>query len=264
MAEFEDFEEFVEELREICRMGFVETHRNADTGVGKTLEDLLGIKENNIPGPDAAGVELKAVRKNSGSLTTLFTKEPPRGKDNRPLWSQEMIRELGYIDDKGREALKVTIAPDEPNNRGFYLDYTDETITISHEDEGPCAIYPIDWLQEKFENKFPQVVMVFADSEMRDGREYFHYNQAYHLDGFDGDEFLNLMREGIITVDLRMHLKESGANRNRGTAWRIMDESRLDRAFAERTPLLTDVDVEEVEKGAESATKTQDTLLDFE
>ena len=245
----EDFDEFVRRLREIKAMGYVETHRNADTGIGKTLEDLLGIEENNIPGPDAAGVELKAARRSSDSLTTLFTKEPPRGKEHRPLWSQEMIRDLGYTDDDGRPALKVTIAPKEPNNQGFFLDYTESTVEIAHSDEGVCAIYPLDWLQEKFEDKFPQLVMVFADTEMRDGREYFHYNEAYHLDGFDGDEFLQLMREGEITVDLRMHLKPSGANRNHGTAWRIMDESLLDRAFAERTPLLelgedVDIDVE--------------------
>lgn len=238
MADFEDFDAFLTKLQEIEAMGWVETHRNADTGVGKTLEDLLGIEENNVPGPDAAGVELKAVRRNSGSLTTLFTKEPPRGSEYRPLWSQEMIRELGYTDDDGRPALKVTIEPDEPNSRGFYLNYTDTDIEITHEEAGICAIYPIDWLREKFEQKFPQLVMVFAKSEMRNGREYFHYDEAYHLDGFDAREFLNLMREGDITVDLRMHLKESGANRNHGTAWRIMDESKLDRAFEERTPLL--------------------------
>jgi hypothetical protein len=258
---FNTFEEFVEGLQEIKAMGWVETHRNADTGVGKTLEDLLGITENNVPGPDAAGVELKAVRRSSGSLTTLFTKEPPRGKEHRPLWSQEMIRELGYTDDDGRPALKVTIEPDIPNSQGFYLNYTDHDIEIKHEDAGTCAIYPIDWLQKKFEQKFPQLVMVFAQSEKRDGREYFHYDEAYHLDGFDGDEFLNLMREGDITVDLRMHIKESGANRNHGTAWRIMDESELDRAFEERTPLLDrgeDIDLD-IEKPP-----TQDKLDDFE
>ncbi len=237
-GEFEDFEAFVARLREISEMGYVETHRNADTGVGKTLEDLLGIEENNVPGPDAAGVELKSVRRDSGSLTTLFTKEPPRSAANRPFWAQKMVRELGYVDDKGRPALKVTIEPDQPNNRGFYLNYTDDRIEIAHVDAGACAVYPIDFLRETFESKFPQLVMVFADTEMREGKEYFHYNDAYHLDGFDGDAFLDLMREGVITVDLRMHLKESGANRNRGTAWRIMDESELGRAFAEKTPLL--------------------------
>jgi len=259
-GDFNSFEEFVNRLNEIKAMGWVETHRNADTGVGKTLEDLLGITENNVPGPDAAGVELKSVRRSSGSLTTLFTKEPPRGKENRPLWGQEMIRELGYVDDDGRPALKVTIEPDTPNSQGFYLNYTDHDIEIKHEDAGVCAIYPIEWLQEKFEQKFPQLVMVFAQSEKRDGREYFHYDEAYHLDGFDPQEFINLMREGDITVDLRMHIKESGANRNHGTAWRIMDESELDRAFEERTPLLDrdeDLDID-VEKPP-----TQDKLSDF-
>lgn len=249
MPPFDDFDGFVNRLREIKAAGWIQTHRNANTGVGKTLEDLLGIEENNIPGPDTVGVELKAVRRSSGSLTTLFTKEPPRGDEYRPLWSQEMIHELGYTDEKGREALKVTIHPDEPNNRGFYLQYTQDDIKIMHEDDGECAIYPIEWLQEKFEDKFPQLVMVFAQNEHRDGVEYFWYDEAYHLDGFASSEFLQLMREGVITVDLRMHLKESGANRNRGTAWRIMDESKLDRAFEERTSLLeqgeeVDIDVE--------------------
>jgi hypothetical protein len=257
MPPFSDFDGFVERLREIKSMGWVKTHRNANTGVGKTLEDLLGIEENNVPGPDAVGVELKAVRRSSESLTTLFTKEPPRGSEYRPLWSQEMIHELGYIDDKGREALKVTIYPDEPNNQGFYLDYSDDTIKIEHNEAGTCAIYPIDWLQEKFEDKFPQLVMVFADNEYRDDIEYFRYDEAYHLDGFDGEEFLQLMREGIITVDLRMHLKESGANRNRGTAWRIMDVSKLDRAFETRTPLLEQGD--EIDADATNPSEQQQT-----
>jgi len=32
-------------------MGFIKTHRTGYTGIGKTLEDLLGIIENNISGP---------------------------------------------------------------------------------------------------------------------------------------------------------------------------------------------------------------------
>ena len=46
-------------------MGFVESHREGDTGIGKTLEDLLGITENNIAGPDFATYELKSARKDS-------------------------------------------------------------------------------------------------------------------------------------------------------------------------------------------------------
>jgi hypothetical protein len=230
------FEEFVSKLRGIERRGYVETHRAGNTGVGKTLEDLLGIEENNVPGPDAAGVELKSTRKASNNLTTLFTKEPPRSE--RRLWNQDMVRRLGYTDSKGRQALKVTVAPDDPNSRGFYLDYDASSVDVAHEDFGVCATYPLEFLRETFEGKMPELVMVLARTKEVDGREHFLYDEAYHLDGFDGDRFLELMRDGVITLDLRMHLKDNGNIRNRGTAWRIMDDSRLDEAFADRTPLL--------------------------
>lgn len=65
------------ELQRIKKLGFVATHRTGDTGIGKTLEDLLNIKENNIPLHDISGVaELKAYRKNAKSMLTLFTLEP--------------------------------------------------------------------------------------------------------------------------------------------------------------------------------------------
>jgi len=241
----ETFEEFVERLREIKRQGYVETHRAGNTGIGKTLEDLLGIEENNVPGPDAVGVELKSTRRSSNNLTTLFTKEPPR--DKRRLWNQDLLRELGYVDGKGRQALKVTIEPDSPNNQGFFLDYDESSVSVSHEEYGVCATYPLGFLRETFERKLPELVMVFADVKAVDGREHFWYNEAYHLEGFDGDRFLELMRDGVITLDIRMHIKESGNIRNRGTAWRIMNENRLGEAFAERTPLLDETDVEDID-----------------
>ena len=44
--------DFVQEFSKICDMGWITTHRAGPTGIGKTLEDLLGIQENNIDGPD--------------------------------------------------------------------------------------------------------------------------------------------------------------------------------------------------------------------
>lgn len=258
----DSFEEFVSRLRSISERGFIETHRANDTGIGKTLEDELGIEENNVPGPDAVGVELKSARKESDSPTTLFTKEPP--KDARPFWGTKMVEELGYEDDKGRQALKVKLQPKVPNNQGFYLDYDETSVAVAHEEVGVCARYPLDFLQERFEEKFPAIVMVLADTKTIDGREHFWYNEAYLLDGFDSEAFLQLMRDGEIILDLRMHLKESGYNRNRGTAWRIMDESRLDEAFAERTPLLGDIDVDDIEYEYEASQRKLDEYDDDE
>lgn len=219
-------------------MGFVETHRAGNTGVGKTLEDLLDIRENNIPGPDIVDTEPKSLRRDSNSMMTLFTKEPPR--DEQRLWASDLVRELGYTDDKGRPALKVTMQADTPNSQGFYLRFAESTVAVVHSEFGVCGTYPLDTLRTKFEDKFPAMVLVFADTKMVNDREHFHSNQAYHLDGFDGDVFLQMMRESVIKLDFRMHNREDGSNRNRGTAWRILDERQLDRAFEKRTPLLDD------------------------
>ena len=52
-------------LIEISSMGFVPNARRGNHGgIGNTLEDLLGIKENNLPIPNAAEWELKAQHLN--------------------------------------------------------------------------------------------------------------------------------------------------------------------------------------------------------
>ena len=71
-------DEFIDKMKEIREKGYVRSHRHHDTGIGKTLEDLLGITENNVAGPDFSSYELKSARKGSVSMLTLFTKE----KDN--------------------------------------------------------------------------------------------------------------------------------------------------------------------------------------
>ena len=64
----------IEKLKEISAMGWIPNARKGNSGgIGNTLEDLLGIKENNLPIPNAAEWELKAQRLNSSSLTTLVS-----------------------------------------------------------------------------------------------------------------------------------------------------------------------------------------------
>jgi hypothetical protein len=229
--------EVVSKLRSIKNKGFVETHRKGNTGIGKTLEDLLGIEENNIAGPDIAETEIKSVRKNSDNRVTLFTKEPPRNK--RPLWGSEMIYQLGYEDQKGRQALNTTIQPNQVNVRGFSLGYGEGFVKVIHEDRGCCAKYPLDLLKETFVNKLGRVIIVFATVDESSGREKFYYDEAYLLRGFNKKSFVNLMRDGEVILDLRMRMNSSGNRiRNRGSAWRVLKESRLDEVYDERKSLL--------------------------
>ena len=70
-------ESLVSALKKIRNQGWIPDARSGNVGgIGNTLEDLLGIEENNLPIPNAAEWELKCQRKNTTSLTTLFHMEP--------------------------------------------------------------------------------------------------------------------------------------------------------------------------------------------
>ena len=45
-------DDFIREFEKVKALGWIKTHRSGPTGVGKTLEDLLGIPENNLDQPD--------------------------------------------------------------------------------------------------------------------------------------------------------------------------------------------------------------------
>jgi hypothetical protein len=67
----------MEELRRIRSRGWIKNARPGNAGsIGNTLEDLLGIEENNLPIPNAVEWELKCQKANTSSLTTLFHMEP--------------------------------------------------------------------------------------------------------------------------------------------------------------------------------------------
>lgn len=70
-------ESLIEKLKQIKTLGWIPNARIGNVGgVGNTLEDLLGIEENNLPVPNAAEWELKCQRMGTSSLTTLFHSEP--------------------------------------------------------------------------------------------------------------------------------------------------------------------------------------------
>ena len=67
----------IAELKKIATQGWIKNARHGNHGgIGNTLEDLLGITENNLPIPNASEWELKSQRLNTSSLTTLFHIEP--------------------------------------------------------------------------------------------------------------------------------------------------------------------------------------------
>lgn len=226
-------------LEDLKDAGFIPTMRPGSTGVGYTLEQRLGLSENNLPIPDIGGrVEVKATRASSSSLISLFT-------FNRSVWQVpqiQAIREFGYIDNKGRPALKSTVNASAQNTQGLMLTLTngpEMSVSVLHEPSGcVLATWSIYHLVGKFITKFERLLFVKAEVQRQgNGPEEFHYFDAQLVSEPGPQEFHEALRGGNAVIDIRMHLNEHGGVRNRGTALRIRERD-LPTLFSKRIKLI--------------------------
>ena len=228
-----DIDELREKLSSIRQMGYVVTRRKGNTGIGFTLETLLGLKENNLKAPDYGEIEVKSQRRGVSNRVTMFT-------FNRGVWKikqREVIETYGYLDTNGRPSLYCTVNS-KPNNQGFFLRVEDEGVRLYHLGGHEVAHWAGDRLMEAFEKKMPFLVMVYAETRINsDEKEEFWFNEAFLLDQPNAANFLDLIRKDIVVVDIRMHLKENQAVRNHGSGFRI-DEKFLNLCFGKREKLL--------------------------
>ena len=222
-----NLKELESKLLKIKNLGFVESLRKGSTGIGFTFETLFGVKENNIPIPDIGGrVEIKTIRKDSESLITLFT-------FNRGVWNirqKHLVKKYGYIDKKGRIALKNTLFYNKPIAQGLFLQINRRKNIINLVDaitKQTVATWDIYVIVGKFMTKMSRLLIVMADRKKEHGKEYFHYNEAYLLTDPSPRKFISAIKKSLIGIDIRMHLKESGAVRNRGTAFRIKEKDLI-------------------------------------
>jgi len=222
--------DIVSELRRISAMGYVRTMRAGDTGIGFTLETMLGLRETNKQGVadfsyKGVPTELKAQRKTAASMVTLFTGEA-RHRDYNDV---ELVRRYGYTNGQGRRALKVTLSSQDFVPQGLKLAVDRATKRVAIVDRSGVA--PWAWDFGQFQLKLGQLALVKADTKGTGVNEEFHYNWANLLSGLDPDCVFGLIENGDVTVDLRVHIKEDGGARNHGTAFRIRRFERLHECY---------------------------------
>jgi hypothetical protein len=216
--------EFKDKFKRIKDMGFVRTKRSGATGIGYTLESLLGILENNIAHPDIDGAELKAHRTNVNGLITLFT-------FNNKVWKMpplEAVKKYGNKDKDGRQGLYYTMSL-KPNSAGLFLDVQKTEISVRHISGEVVAVWQLQTLADRFMQKIPSLVFVSTFTEERDGIEYFHYYRAQLMQGTSPELLSDQFRAENILVDLRLHDKGTMA-RNHGTGFRTY-ENKLPLLF---------------------------------
>lgn len=224
-------------LRDLKAVGFIPSGRSGPTGVGYTLEQQLGLGENNLPIPDIGGrVELKATRNSWNNLITLFT-------FNRAAWNypqKEIVTTWGYEDGNGRLSLYCTVSALEPNTLGLQLSPSKDAnrLFMTHvPTDTELASWDMHYLVGIFVSKFKNMLFVHTDSRKVAGREEFHYTQAELLSEPNALTFRDSFIEGKVTIDIRMHLRPNGSARNHGTAFRILEQN-LPSLFGKAESLL--------------------------
>lgn len=213
--------------------------------VGNTLERLLGIEENNLPIPNAAEWELKAQRRKTTSLTTLFHMEPsptgarivPRvllpfyGWTHQDAGGQYPVEEKSFrsttstsYTDRGicvevdRENRKVKIsfsAKDVDKTRhAAWLRGVKALVGVGEID--PQPYWGFKDLEYKAGTKLKNTFYVVADTKIENSKEYFNYNEAYILTDFSFKRFLECIERNIIVIDF-----DARSGHNHGTKFRM-------------------------------------------
>jgi hypothetical protein len=222
-----NLKEFTKKFKEISGQGWIETKRKGDTGVGHTLESLLGLEENNISKPDIEGHELKAKRnRKSPSRQTLFTYEG--------YWcisNTSFLDTYGYPHSKLLETSGNMTVSCKPNVHGIYLN-VDCKKSLKLKGLNGETIIEWKWekLVERFIRKFPNVIQVTADTKMINGVEHFHYTKAMLFSGGSKESFKKYVSDGSIISELRLRTNGYYCPRNRGTGFRI-SQSKFDYLF---------------------------------
>lgn len=234
----ETLAEAVTKLEEIKSAGYIRTHRPGPTGIGKTLEDLLGIEENNIDIANATFAELKSARRASLSMMTLFTRAPLPPKANSKL-----LKEYGYATPTSREkkVLHTTTYATHYNTlrgkTGFIVKVESNKVSLISSDGAELGYWDETTLRQSFEKKLHHVLYVMADTKGRGQTEEFWFNEAWLLSGFDYPGFATALKEGTVCVDVRIGQFPNGAPHDHGTGFRVLP-SKFGLCFKQRQKLL--------------------------
>ncbi|MBF0449734.1 MAG: MvaI/BcnI restriction endonuclease family protein [Candidatus Magnetomorum sp.] len=239
----------INRLKEIRNKGWIPTMRkNNDGGVGNTLEDLLGIDENNLPLPNAAEWELKAQKKETTSLITLFHMEPsPRAFKFVPSillpefgWQHQ---EAGIKYSDNEKSFRQTINANMYSNRGFSVkvDRNEKKVLINFSPQkidneahhewanavfdkrlDPQPYWGFDDLFHKVGTKLHNCFFVQAESKKIDGRLHFHYQDIFMLKSLDIDKFINAIQNGYVYIDF-----DARTGHNHGTKFRLKSKALI-------------------------------------
>jgi len=234
-------DDFITEFSRIKASGWIKTHRSGNTGIGKTLEDLLEIPENNLQEPDFGEYELKSGRKNSSSMLTIITKSPQPAKSNTYLRLKYGYSSEAY--DNNEKVLHSTLNATSftriaGTGHELKIGFDNNNIFLQSRTDIENIFWPKEELKRKFESKIKnKIVYVKADCRNSGLNEEFHFDEAYLVYGFSYERLVELIEQGKIYIDLRIGQYPDGRTHDHGTGFRIREVDQ-DLLFSHRERLV--------------------------
>lgn len=233
--------ELIERLKILRDEGWIQTREQFNDGlVGNTLEDFLGIKENNITLPDAGRYDLKAQRTETGSLTTLFHCDPwPRKPKTVITHILGPIFGWPHKELEGEWSFRVTMYGNRYTNRGFKVDLDEDSeklwvrfnpnevdpslrdwlTGVMEKSKGktlPMPYWTLKELKERLERKLFNILYVHAKSRKKDRFEEFSYDECVLYEDVDFKAFKMGLKNGEVLVDF-----DARTSHNHGTKFRV-------------------------------------------
>lgn len=196
----------------------------ADTGIGRTVESLLGIEMNPSKNPDYKGIELKSHREKSKVRNTLFT-QAPEWELSRLKSSSEIVDKYGYIPEGyTHKSLHVTLAANRPNPQGLgllvmpksgILEANEFSKSLSKDGTfikiNDVAVWRLIRLHERLLTKHHETFWIDVETKKDSGREYFRVTEILHTKNPIPSQFDILIDQGQITVDFLL-CRDSGGD----------------------------------------------------
>lgn len=264
--------ELTDKLKAIAHQGWIPNARQGNQGgIGNTLEDLLDIKENNLPIPNASEWELKTQRINTTSLTTLFHSEPsPRAIRFVP---QVLLPKYGWMSQEAGKkypltemSFRQTIHGLAPSDRGFMvkIDRNERKILISFDatkvapihtawleevrqrvglgELNPQPYWGFDDLEHKAGTKLFNCFYVQAEVKQEGGKEYYNYQKVLMLQKFSFEGFLRAIEQAYVLIDF-----DARTGHNHGTKFRLR-QNHLPPLYEKITVIVDKIEQGEQEK----------------
>jgi len=221
-------QELLNLLSKISKRGFIQTMRKGDTGVGYTLETLLGISANSRKSPDYKGIEIKSGRGKSvnSGWTTVFS-QVPLWSISRLKGSANILKERGRFNEtKQRRQLFHEIDAIKPNSYDLIL-VSDDKEGLLHQEchnEGQ-RIRDVSWKYEtlfhRLEEKHKQTFWVKAQAKGKGETEQFWYKEVKYTSGVNAQKLPLLIETGIISVHYTISQTPTGGAKDQGYLFKI-------------------------------------------